>query len=645
MENEQDKDIRLSDEMRAGLFQTCKQHLINQGFPEEHADIVCGEFLKRDEMETEDDLGERNTKFNLMFVDTEDSKKEKNTFISAKIKILKKEHPDWSHEQIVAVAHSYWRKRKKDAVIPLTKKVGGESPSTAYYGIERVGNISLKKISSVIKLIKTKRGMKVGHMGLPPFLSMLPMKSLNRLQTKLEKLFTEEQKYLTAEQQSQRATYMTTMKKQDALEIAEIIGEENMKYLTPDTGFFYDELSIENANTALNNIIKAPIILAKEITQPYWFKNENGSTRKEIHFKPYAELERSIEALEQLPIIIEHQDNFTEDEIVGYVKQLVADPEIRGIRGTGYFFENKIPKLLFDKLKNKEPVGVSIGFLAELGNSGLFDGIFYDHSQQNIELEHLAVIFDSIPRCPIESCGINIEENKKDYDEFTIINKGNYYYNIDSLLKDTRKQKINSEKNTSSDSMTDDSFADPKSGKISSGTEPKDLETMLDRLRRYMAGVSDLVEQDFAKKKIQEILHMTDDKGEDEEPTQEGEDNMDEKEFEDAIAKKDQEIASLKEIIKDSLIKEIKQFADAETLEKLSLDDKCVHDLKTIKDTITTFKPIEKEADVLPMESKDEKGEAMKEAGLDKKEKKYDTSELNTKINEEFDMSGFTISG
>lgn len=637
-----------SDAFKRGKHNVCKKRLEMAGFNKLEQEVACAALLNiTKDGEEESDRSE----FNLMFVDSKEC-------ISRKIKIFAHEHgPDstdpWSHDKVVAAAHGYCRKKAKhDGIIAQLNLIGGSRSTTGagYYGISRISNISLEKISSLIKMIKSKKGKKVGHMGLPPFLVALPFKSLNRLQTKLKQVVTEEQKFLTAEQKSQRAQYATTMKKHDAIEIADIIGEEHMDYFLPDEVFIHDGTEIDNANVGLNNIIKAPVIIAQELVQPYFMKNDDGTSRKELHFKPYAELSKAIEELDSLPIIIEHKDSWEEEEIIGYVKQLVADPKIRALRGTAYFYENRLPQILLDSLHNKERVAVSIGFMAELGGSGLWNGLFYDHTQLNIILEHLAICLDTIPRCALDLCGVNVRneeipEKSEQNTEFTIINKGNYYYNINNILdiEETRIKSKDSDKEFKSDNMAEDSFADPKSGKISSGAEPKDLETMLDRLRKYMAGESDLLKKDFAKKKIQEILHMTDAEGEAKTSTQKGED-MEQKEFEDVIAKKDEEIAELEEIVKESLIKEIKSFTDSQTHEKLKLADKCVHDLKVIRDTVTTYEPIKAEPEVLPVESKSEKKEAMEDAGASPSKKKYDTSEINAKLNEEFEMTGFRIS-
>lgn len=664
MENENDVDSRsLEDIIRKQENSACKRRLRQMGYSERESEMACAALLtlKKDEIEK---TNEPDNDFMLLFVDEEDGKPSSEC-VSRKIKIFHNEHgpgssDPWSHDKIVAAAHGYCRKQDRhDSVVANIKRIGGSASTSGvgYYGIGRTANISLRKVSSLIKAIKTKGTQKVGAMGIAPFLMSLPQKSLHKLQTKLEKLFTEEQKFLTSEQRMQRAKYATTMKKTDAQEIADIIGEENMNYFRFDDAYFNDEIVIDAANSGLNNIIKAPVILAKELVQQYVFRNEDGSTRSENHFKPFDELSKAINELEQLPMIIEHKDSWEEEEVVGYVKQFVADDKLRAIRGTAYFYENRLPQVLIDNIKSGLPIAVSIGFMAELGGSGLFNGLIYEHTQENIILEHLAICLESLPRCSIDQCGVNLGDKKDTIEEpeFTIINKGSYYYNINNLIdiEETRINKQNTDNKIKSDNMTEDSFPDPKSGEIA-GDEPHYFEVMLKRMRKYIHGESEFIDPNFAKKKIQEIIqHLTDE--EEETETLQGEDNMEEKEFEDAIAKKDEEIEILKEIVKDSLIKEIRSFTDAKTQEKLKLEDKCVKELRIVRDTVAVFEPIKEEADVLPIESKEEKLEEMKDAGIaptdePKKYKKvrdegdYLISDMFADVNEEFEEGSFILS-
>lgn len=548
--------------------------------------------------------------------------------IKSRLSKIKETHPDLSENEQKKLATQRCSSRAKDnkikdagiGIIPSIGIIGGKLVSG---NIERVSNISLKKISQVIKLIKTKKSLKVGHAGILPFLSSLPMKNLNRLQTKLEKLFTQEARFLTHEQQEQRSRYAKMIKKKDSFRMT-------------------DQLEFTKVNTGLHNIIKAPIILAKEMVQPYQSYDEDGNERTEYHFKSYEELEKAVEGLDELPMIIEHQKYFGDEDVIGHVKQIVADDDLRAIRGMGYFYEHKLPPILSDILKEHKTVGVSIEFLASLGDGGIFNGENYDFTQRDIILENLAVCLESIPRCPPDSCGVNLIDAKNTTEvqkdtQFTIINKNNHYYNINKTIEETRKN--NTELLKKSDSMkAEDSFPEPETGKIS-GYEPKEFEVMLSRLRMMFGGKVEIVDKDMARKKIAEILHMTDsDEGKvDNEPdTPNGDNEMDEKEFQDAIALKDAKIEELEKIVKETLKTDIKNFSDK--YKDSELDESCIHDLTVIRDAVTRYQIPKEEAEVIPIESKEE----LKDE-LEKKEnpQREDNSEMFTKINEEFDMTSF----
>jgi len=410
----------------------------------------------------------------------------------------------------------------------------------------------------------------------------------------------------------------------------------------PDSMWVNDLIYIDKANTSLNNIIKAPIILAREMTQEYRFEHHDGSITTEIHYKPYSELQAAVDRCpKEIPMLIEHHDSWEDDQIIGYVKDIIADDKLKAIRGMGYFQTSKCPEVLLLRLKLLEKIGVSIGFMANLGDAGVFDGILYDHTQIDIELEHLAILLKDNGRCPLDQCGVNIKTDKDavEIPQFTIINKDNYYVNIGQFLESEETRKGKNFKNIKKVIEMDDNFADPKSGKIS-GEEPKDLETMLTRLRKYMAGELELEKRNFANKKIQEILHMTDKDAE--KSTLKGEDDMDQKEFESAIAAKDTKIDELSAYVKESLISEIKKFTTDNQQAKFKLEDQCVTKLKTIRDIVVTYDISDEEPTVIPITPKvDVKDDDLDEKDKsDVKVKKYDVVEINAKINEEFDLTG-----
>ncbi|MHA1513365.1 MAG: DUF2213 domain-containing protein [Candidatus Hodarchaeales archaeon] len=456
-------------------------------------------------------------------------------------------------EAKILCAHKYY---KKDS-IAKAREISVAS---------RANNISLSKYATIIKLIKIKK-TKPEAMSLEPMQSELPPKNLNKLQTKMEKQETEEEKFLTAEELLKRAKYATLMKKQDS-------------YLV------YADAFMENIQTGLRNIIKFPVTMAKEMIQTY----DEGTPEEVYHFKPYKELKGSIKGLKTLPIIIEHADEYEEDEIVGYVKEMKGDGEKRSIKGMAYLTEGKLPKIVLDALKANKVFPVSIGFYADLGESGSFLGQRYDATQKNIILNHLAICIDSIPRCPEDQCGLNRDSIKdSEMPETTIIKRKQHITNISNYLEIMEDSEM-----TDTDMITDYD----KTGHIA-GDEPKDFFGALARLRKFMVG-DEVIEptkkywnrylQSFRDDKNSDkldILLFVDSKIEEDVKTMSEEKD---KEFQDAVALKDAEIEKLKKeledskeavekIKKDSLIEQLKEVAPAGKYEDSELEGMCSSEL------------------------------------------------------------------
>ncbi|KKN42541.1 hypothetical protein LCGC14_0712270 [marine sediment metagenome] len=515
---------------------------------------------------------------------------------------------------------------------------GGEEASP----LKRTSSISLRKFATLIKLIKRKKALKIGHAGILPFKIELPQKNLNRLQTKLEKLVTEETKYLTAEQQEQRAQYAKYMKKEDSKEESDEVISEIMKqieliienhvpeqsvngildYLTPfemkDNIWVDSGVEFGKINTGMNNIIKVQIILAKEGIQEYQFQNDDGSIRSEYHLKSYPELEKAVRGLDVLHMIIEHKNSWNYGDSVGCVRQIVADPKLRGIRGMGYFKKDTIPKYLLDTLMAELPFSVSIGFLAEKGEGGEFNGQIYDYIQKNMQLDHLAICIDSTPRCSLPDCGGNVEKFKaKDNLEFTIIKKNNYYYNINSIIfdsKETIEKKPQEENLGDNQDMANTEDAKPD--------KPEDQEEMLGKLKKWLESMH----PDKKSSLKDEIIKLFGDNK-----------NMDEKEYVDTLAKKDADYKELNEKFRKIYIREIKSFSDK--FSDADLKEMSLIKLESISEVVSDPRiRKEKKPEVLPMEGKDKKDLEDKK---NEKPKRINPAEVFSETNKEFIMDSF----
>lgn len=639
-------DIKL----KRGKYDVCLKKLRFMGIPDNDAKIICGSQLFGDEIGNST-FDPESTQL-LTLLDKEeiiDDIKPSDECVSAKISIFHNEHPEWSHDQVVGAAHG-WCRSHGNKIHDIKDAIERQRTSNE---IGRLAGISMRKFASLIKIIKTNKSLKFGHMAMIPFKIELPQKNLNRLQTKLERLVTEEEKYLTAEQLQQRSQYAKFMKKHDTdKEISDekfikqleediklILGlNENktpeekediiMDYLTPmemrNLIWVDSQTELGDPILGMNNIIKVPIILAKEMIQEYRFKNKDGSIRVEKHFKDYNELKKAISGLDILYMLIEHHDSWNYGDSIGCVRQIVADEKNRTIRGMGYFKKNSLPPSLLKILENGEPFGVSIGFLAELGEGGKFNGKDYDFVQKNIILDHLAICIDSTPRCPIGECGGNIDEEKGTKNpQFTLINKTDNYYNIKDIIFDNKEtiKNINQEE-ILGDNMQEDGFKDPSSGKVA-GDEPEIFEQMLGKLRKYLAGVTD--PDTKASLKDQIIKLFGDNKN-----------MVDEKELKDSLAAKDDRTDKMEKMLRKIYIKEIKSFSnrysdadlDSMSLEKLEIVSEIVSDPK--------IRSTDKKAEILPIKGKDTEEKKTVEGPnrIDPKSLFYDT-------NKEFMMDSF----
>ncbi len=642
------------EDAKRGKYDKCVKQKLWEGYSRHEAESACSKLLG-------DATGNSND-INVDFVDSKDGQ----TCVKKKVNIFANEHPDWSHSKCVAAAHGHCG--LSDANITSSSAISMGSI------IERARSLSLSKFSTLIKAIKTRAGLKVGGMGILPQEISLPMKNLNRLQTKMEKQVTEESKNLTMEQYEQRKQYAKYMRK-DSADLPDLTDEEfvyELENLYDGIVDYYPNLPFEEAidrafeppqgdnawimsneseivsmNDGLNNIIKAPIILAKEMVQRYTL--DGGID--EFHFKPYSELRLAAERAKEngpLDIIIEHQDWYDTENIIGVVKNIRADDRTRTIRGMGYFYEGKLPDGLKQMITDGEIISVSIGFLAKLGDAGNWNGLDYKHRQTDIILRHLAVCLESVARCPPGMCGVNLKDSETANNKiFTIIKDENYYYNICKIFTDSKKEtnnKINIEKNLSkietmqTDSTQGGTAPSPENvkGKIAAD-EPDDLEAILTRLRILMHGT---MEQENATARILAALGIKN----------KSDSEMEDKELQDAIKLKESELEELKVKLNDANvligqfeekeklnhIKTIKKFGDKYSEEELLKED--LKSLEKIADAVSRFAPSDAKPDVVPVANKDDKTKL--EDDVKKGGKRIDFSKVFDDVKENFDMSG-----
>lgn len=339
---------------------------------------------------------------------------------------------------------------------------------------------------------------------------------------------------------------------------------------------------------SLNNVLKVPVILAKEMVQSY----EHGNSKQ---FKPYDELVKCIDNIEDLPVIIEHKQ-WGKDDVVGYVKEFRADEKDRSIKGVAYITESKILPALANTIKKGLTIPVSIGFWADLDEGGVFDGVAYDKTQRDIVLNHLAICINSIARCPPNQCGLNLDTFQTDsMDGERLINKGNHYYYIKQDYEENEQNTKNQEigdimgdniRNFPTGVYTTPPNENPKasapSGQIqTAGDDIKAvLSTLLDWCQYFPAGKG----REDAESLLQSLLG--DNKMGDNEDITKLESRI--KNLEDSIKEKDTLISKYEEEKRVSLTDSITKFS---VFKKDDLDGKCVKELEIIADTVSKFEP------------------------------------------------------
>lgn len=177
---------------------------------------------------------------------------------------------------------------------------------------------------------------------------------------------------------------------------------------------------IDNGETMI--VHNVPI--AKEIVQPY----SDGMGMVEYHYKP----KDAIEGIKSSysPISISHPDKLfnemtdveQEDNMIGYMLRGYFDEKTSKHYADLFLFVDKTPKFFLDNIKAKKPNDVSIGFNADIEkDSGEFNGKKYDYVQNNIRLDHLAILQpDERGRASFpDGVGVGADSNDKK------INRGN----------------------------------------------------------------------------------------------------------------------------------------------------------------------------------------------------------------------------
>jgi hypothetical protein len=260
-------------------------------------------------------------------------------------------------------------------------------------------------------------------------------------------------------------------------------------------------------------------------------------------------------------------------------------------------------------------VPVSIGFWADLGEGGEFNGQKYDHIQRDMALNHLAICLSSIARCPPNQCGLNVDSDfEQETNVETLIKKGNLYYYI---YKDSEENENIIQNQEIGDKMGDiRNFNEEKyikepsagsKGPTSRSAHPqyvgKDLRALFAKLLDWVGNIpKEEIRKDAEDLLISLINQVDGEKMGDNEEIAKLESRI--KQLEDSIKEKDETISKYEEEKREALIDSITKFS---VFKKDDLKEKCVKELEIIADTVSHFEPSMAKPKVLPKPKQDKK--------------------------------------
>jgi len=161
------------------------------------------------------------------------------------------------------------------------------------------------------------------------------------------------------------------------------------------------------------SMIKGPVVWAASFIKDY---PERGDIKV---FTPFEEIEKVVKTHEEFTIIENHVYDMYDKEwnpkpitdAIGMIKDLRADPNCECGRGVAYINVNKIHSFIVNALLRGGVIGISGGGRMKKGPGGHHNGENYDISQKDIGFHHMALLTNSIPKCPVNICGFNIAES------------------------------------------------------------------------------------------------------------------------------------------------------------------------------------------------------------------------------------------
>jgi hypothetical protein len=141
------------------------------------------------------------------------------------------------------------------------------------------------------------------------------------------------------------------------------------------------------------------IVIEKGIaTREMWKTYEDGSQE----YATFEDLSQALALRDKVPIVLDtdwdHRQPLTDARVAIGSATLKPCPEKKGLTATYRLWKDRCPDWLLERIHRHEELPVSTFSFVQLEGS----------QQRHIMFDHLAILKDANPRCPIERCGVGV---------------------------------------------------------------------------------------------------------------------------------------------------------------------------------------------------------------------------------------------
>jgi len=145
------------------------------------------------------------------------------------------------------------------------------------------------------------------------------------------------------------------------------------------------------------------IIIDKGIaTRQMWKEYDHGK-----EYVSFDELTKACRFRDKIPVVLDSTHDHAQpllgtNTAIGYAI-LKPCPDKHGLRTQWHLDKTRLPAELLAKIRKREPLPVSIFQFTNVDASG---------EQRDLLFDHIAILTEQDPRCPIERCGVGVYDSK-----------------------------------------------------------------------------------------------------------------------------------------------------------------------------------------------------------------------------------------